>query len=318
MIITVTPNPAVDRTLQIGRLQEGAVHRAEAVRVEPSGKGVNVSRALTVNGLRAPAVLPVGGAEGAQLVALLDAEGVPHRAVPVGGSTRVNVSVCADGRVTKLNEPGPVLRPEDGPALLDAVTGLVDEAGTPGTPLWIVGSGSLPAGLDDGFYAELGARADRLGARFALDSSGPALREGLRARPSVVKPNLSELEELCGRRLPTLGVVVDAAREVGRATGGSVLVSLGRRGALLVDDDGVLLGRDDVPNPYPVGGGDNLLAGFLAGLSRGLSRARALREAVAWATVAVRTFGSVGRAVTEEDRASVRLASDPPDDLPST
>ena len=114
MIVTLTPNPSVDRTIEVDALHRGAVLRARATRVDPGGKGVNVSRALAANGRETRAVLPAGGWEGEQLAALLAPSDVPVVVVPVAGSVRANVSVVEpDGTVTKLNEPGPRLSAEE-------------------------------------------------------------------------------------------------------------------------------------------------------------------------------------------------------------
>lgn len=308
MIVTVTPNPALDRTLELDRLAIGELNRATAAAVEPSGKGVNVTRALTANGVPSLAVLACGGAEGAQLIALLDAEGVRHVAVPIAEPNRVNISVLAAGVDTKLNEPGPRLSAEEQDSLLAAI----ERHAEPGR--WVVGSGTLPAGLDADFYARAGERVRAAGGRFALDSSGPALRNGLAGRPALVKPNLTELAELAGGVPGTLGEVIDAAERVRATTGGAVLVSLGAHGAVLVDGKPPVHAHAAVADVRSaVGAGDNLLAGFLAGAVHpdGGDRERAAREAAAWASVAVRVRGSLARPVTDADRAAVDLDTDP-------
>src|SRR5215211_6300355 len=114
MIVTLTPNPSIDRTVRLDRLVPGAVNRTSRARVEASGKGVNVTRMLRARGVPSIAVLPAGGEEGDQLLALLAGHDVPVRAVPVGGPVRVNISVVSPGgQTTKLNEPGPLLSADD-------------------------------------------------------------------------------------------------------------------------------------------------------------------------------------------------------------
>ena len=108
MIITLTPNPSIDRAMVIDALRRGEVHRATSSRIDPGGKGVNVSRALSAQGSPTVAVLPAGGPEGHLMEELLDAAGVARRSVPVAGSLRMNISVLEpDGTTTKLNEQGP-------------------------------------------------------------------------------------------------------------------------------------------------------------------------------------------------------------------
>ena len=110
MIVTVTPNPSLDRTLHLPRLEPGAVNRATATMTEPSGKGVNVALALHGVGVEVCAVLPVGGSTGRELLSALDRLGLDTVGVPIAGAVRSNVSLVeADGRSTKVNEPGPAL-----------------------------------------------------------------------------------------------------------------------------------------------------------------------------------------------------------------
>ena len=176
MITTVTPNPAIDVTLDVPSLVRGEVHRTTGRHQEPSGKGVNVSRALTSNGIATTAVLPLGGSDGAELQHLLDDEGVRCRTVPIHGPVRVNISVTEpDGTATKLNQPGPDMTPQEIGRLLS----LAAEAAVGAT--WVLGSGSLPGAVAVDLYFRLGEIAHGCGARFALDSSGAAFLSGLAA-----------------------------------------------------------------------------------------------------------------------------------------
>ena len=120
MIVTLTPNPSIDRAVFIDALRRGEVHRATSSRIDPGGKGVNVSRALAAQGADTVAVLPSGGPEGHLLDDLLNTAGVAHASVPVSGAVRMNISVLEpDGTTTKLNEPGPTLSEAEVAALLD-------------------------------------------------------------------------------------------------------------------------------------------------------------------------------------------------------
>lgn len=142
MIVTLTPNPSLDRTVSVARLAPGAVHRVGTSTVEPAGKGVNVARALALHEVKARAVLPVGGAEGAQLLGLLgDLDAVT---VTVAGATRSNISIVTpEGTTTKLNEPGPPISAAEVGALVAAA--LEVAAGAE----WLVCSGSLPPGAPE-------------------------------------------------------------------------------------------------------------------------------------------------------------------------
>jgi 1-phosphofructokinase len=286
MIITVTPNPSVDRTVFIDALPRGAVVRSRRSRSEPSGKGVNVALALRAHGHEVIAVLPVGGAVGAQIVAMLDVAGLPLITVPIAGDVRSNVSLVEpDGTITKINEAGPVLDEAEAEALAVAALAKTDGAS------WLAGCGSLPAGLPENFYADLITEGRRRGVKVAIDSSGPALRAALPAGPDLVKPNVHELAEVVERPLTTLGDVADAAVALRQRGARSVLASLGADGALLVDESGVLHGRAAVPRVVSaVGAGDALLAGFLVA---GGSGRDSLRSALTWAAAAVQHEGTL-------------------------
>ena len=297
MIVTVTPNPSIDRTLRIPPLARGQVLRAESATAEAGGKGVNVSRALAAHGEATVAVAPLSAASEASFRALLG-DAAPLEVVPIAGPVRSNVSLVeTDGTVTKVNEPGPELDTAAVAALLDRVAELARSAD------WVAGCGSLPPGASVDFYARLAGRAPA-GVRVAVDADGPALAAAITGGVDLIKPNRAELEALLARRLSTLGDVIRAA--AGVVAGGvlGVLVSLGSDGAVYVDAAGASHADariDDVVNT--VGAGDALLAGFLAG---GANR-DALAEAVAWSVAACRSPGTRMRPVSDSDRAAVRV-----------
>ncbi|MEV7729049.1 1-phosphofructokinase [Streptomyces sp. NPDC087917] len=312
MILTVTPNPSLDRTYEVPALERGAVLRAAAERVDPGGKGVNVSRAVAAAGARTTAVLPLGGAPGTLIAELLGSQGVDVTAVSIAGQTRSNISIAEpDGTLTKINAPGPQLSPEESDLLLETVRGCSADAD------WIACCGSLPRGLEPSWYAELVTRAHAAGARIALDTSGPALPAALSARPDVIKPNAAELAEAVGRPLDTLGDVVKAAEELVDRGAGAVLASLGADGQLLVEAGGgawygtapVTAVRSDV------GAGDASLAGFLIA---GGSGPAALASALAHGAAAVQLPGSAMPTPADLRPDAVRVTQDLPLDLPLT
>ncbi len=286
MIITITLNPSLDRTLLVQHFERGAVLRADATRDDPGGKGVNVARALAAHGEQPCAVLPVGGSIGKALAAQLAEAGVRVEPVAIEGATRTNITVAEpDGTTTKLNEPGPYLSGEEIDGLLDAVTRLA------GSGDWVVLGGSLPPGVEPAVVPLFVDAAHHAGAAVALDTSGEALRAGLTHAPDLVKPNREELAEAVGATVATIADVIDACRVLLGGGAGRVLCSLGPDGAVYVDNEVSLHGsapRTDVRNT--VGAGDALLAGYLRAVGRGPEAA--LRTAVAWATAAVGTAGT--------------------------
>ncbi|SDK80272.1 1-phosphofructokinase [Glycomyces sambucus] len=307
MIVTVTANPSLDRTIAVDRLRRGRIHRAASDHVDPGGKGVNVSRALVANGHPTRAVLTTGGHAGAELLDLLAEAGVPVEEVPVSQGIRSNLTIAeADGTVTKLNESGPALRPtEIDELLVAAIAPTLDRAAS-----WIAGCGSLPPGVGADFYADLVARARDAGVLAAVDTSGPALAASLRARPDLVAPNRDELAEAAGTTVATLGDAVTAAEALRTAGAHAVLASLGPDGAILVDARGVHHAEAPLTGPVasPVGAGDAALAGFLAA---GGSGPDALAAAVAWGTATVALPGSTMPGPADLRLDTVRLTADP-------
>jgi len=288
MITTLTPNPSIDRAVFVDALDRGEVHRAAGSRVDPGGKGVNVSRALAAQGAATTAVLPIGGPEGRLLEELLDEAGVDHVGVPVAGMVRMNISILEpDGTTTKLNEPGPDLTPAEVDALLAATLGRSADAD------WVVACGSLSPGAPADLYAALVSRVRGRGGRVAIDSSGAPMAAAVAARPHLIKPNHEELAELVGRSLPTLDDVHRAAKDLVSAGIEVVAVSLGADGALLVTDAEVIHARATIPAPLStVGAGDCMLAGLLHGLSSGRTNGEALSTGVLWGAAAVTLPGS--------------------------
>ena len=301
--VTVTLNPSLDRTVELPRLAVGEVLRATGGHLHPGGKGVNVARALLANGRRAVAVLPAGGAVGAQLATLLSDEGVESVVVPIAGQTRSNVTVAeTDGTVTKINEPGPRLAQDE----LESVVGAAVDAAGPGS--WVVLCGSLPAGAAPDTYALIVRRLRDRGVRVAVDTSGPALVEAVAAGPDLVKPNAEELAEAVGRELASRADVIAAARELRDAGAGQVLVSLGADGAVLVGDE-VLVGTSVAAVPRStVGAGDAFLAGYLAAHDDG-PRA-ALASALAWGAAAVQLPGTQMPGPSDIDPATATVLPD--------
>ena len=303
MIVTLTPNPSLDRTVSIMDLQRGEVHRATSSRLDPGGKGVNISRALTAHRAPTLAVLPAGGPQGNLLAELLAEAGIEVAIVPIGGSIRANIALVEpDGTTTKINEPGPLLSGSEHDALLaGAVATLADQ------PSWLVGSGSLPPGVDEDLYAKLVRRCRDAGVNVAVDASGAALRHAVAAGPDLIKPNLEELEELVDRSLTTLREVLDAAADLVAHGVATVVVSLGGDGALLVSESVVAHAVAPVSSPLStVGAGDALLAGYLYATGNGSGAVEALCTGVAWGAAAVSLPGS--RMPTPADVAGVQVS----------
>ncbi|WFR84353.1 hexose kinase [Arthrobacter sp. Y-9] len=306
MIITLTANPSLDRTVELpGALARGEVQRATAVRSEAGGKGVNVSRALTASGLKTVAVLP--GDPTDPVVVGLASTGIPHQALPIGAPLRSNITLTEpDGTTTKVNEPGPELTADQRDALTALLLNESREAS------WVVLAGSLPPGFPADYYArltrwlrtELGSDAPRI----AVDSSGTPLLEainaGADAAPDLLKPNGEELAELAalagfseqhsGDELEADPVLAArAATAVVERGVGAVLATLGSKGAVLVTADGAWhASHAPIQAVSTVGAGDSSLAGYLLQAENGGSAVECLTQAVAHGAAAASLPGS--------------------------
>ena len=221
MIVTLTPAPAIDWTIEVDSFELGAVNRAVRSSREPSGKGVNVSWALHRAGVPTRAVFPAGGCTGERMAGLLSEAGLEHVVVDTGRDVRTNITLISPGSATKLNEQGTALSEEQTGRLREAIIGASVDASA------VLLCGSLPAGVPAIFVRNLVGTLKASGVEVVLDVSGEALELALAARPDLIKPNVHELAELTGRQLGTLGDVANAAEEARERGAGAVLASLG-------------------------------------------------------------------------------------------
>ncbi|WP_128984994.1 1-phosphofructokinase family hexose kinase [Streptomyces roseicoloratus] len=283
MILTVTLNTALDLTYRVPALVPHASHRVTQVIERPGGKGLNVARVLGALGHETVVTGFAGGATGETLRALLatTTAGRPvHDAlVPIGGSTRRTVAVvdAATGDTTQLNEPGPVITPDEWAAFTARFTELLDGARA------VALCGSLPPGIHVGAYAELVRLARAAGVPALLDTSGEPLRRGIAARPDIVKPNATELAQLTGSREPHR-----ATRDARRRGAHAVVTSLGPDGVLAATPDGLWQAAPPAPvQGNPTGAGDSAVAALLAGLVDGADWPTRLTHAVALSAATV-------------------------------
>ncbi|MDT8913270.1 1-phosphofructokinase family hexose kinase [Amycolatopsis sp. PS_44_ISF1] len=296
MILTVTPNTALDVTYTVDRLVPDEVHRVADVRRRAGGKGVNVARVLHALGADTRAIALAGGAAGRSAAQELAASGVPAELVPIAGETRLTTTVlsAADRSVTLFNEPGPEITAGEWAALAAAVARHRPEV--------LVLSGSLPPGAPPDGYARLAAS----GVPTVLDTSGEALLAGLAGKPAVVKPNARELVEVTG-----IHDVETAAGELRGAGAGAVVVSLGPEGMLAVTASGTWHAAPAaVLSGNSTGAGDAAVAGIALGIRHGEDWPRLLGRAVALSGAAV--LGPLAGDVDlphyhrEHDRVAVR------------
>ncbi|MFD4369793.1 1-phosphofructokinase family hexose kinase [Rhodococcus sp. NPDC058521] len=317
MIVTVTANPSIDRTVTLDdRLQRGTVLRAAGSSNDPGGKGVNVSRALAAANRDTIALLP-GNPDDPLLTAMTTA-GITYRAVPTSGRARTNITVTEpDGTTTKINEPGPAT-PESTLRAMEAdIVALAQNA------QWVVLSGSLPPLVPASWYADvvvtLRSALTGTQCKVAVDTSDAPLA-ALAGRfpesaPDLIKPNGEELAHIAGIAPHLLEsdalagdttATVDAARQLLADGVGAVLATLGAAGAVLVTPAGAW--RATAPRIVArstVGAGDSSLAGYLAAQLDGADPATCLCTAVAYGSAAASLPGTSAPSPEQVDVDSV-------------
>ncbi|APU15990.1 MULTISPECIES: 1-phosphofructokinase family hexose kinase [Actinoalloteichus] len=279
MILVVTANPALDVTYTVPALIPGAMSRVSSVHRRAGGKGINVARVLHALGAPTLALAPCGGADGRLVGADLAAAGLPHELSTIAGPTRRTVTIlsAADGTVTLVNEPGPVVSACEWDAVVSAVRRRVSRSSV------LVCAGSLPPGVPADGYAELIDLARRAGVPAVLDTSGAALLAGIAAGPALVKPNAEELRAVTGTADPLTGAL--AMRALGART---VFVSLGAEGMLAVTDGAAW--RAGVPRRLrgnTTGAGDAAVAGAALELAARSPWPEVLRSAVSVSSASV-------------------------------
>ncbi|MEI7958793.1 MAG: 1-phosphofructokinase [Verrucomicrobiota bacterium] len=258
-VVTVTLNPAIDRTVTISHFSQGAVNRVERTRDTPGGKGVNVAAALADAGHRVAVTGFLGRDNCGIFEALFAKKQIADRFVRMEGETRVGIKISdpAEHLTTDINFPGNAISPQD----IAALRGQIASLNAP----WFVLAGSLPPGVHPGIYRDLVVELKAAGSRVAVDTGGEPLRQALDAAPTVIKPNIDELEELLGRRLADEKAVLDAARSLVARGIALVVVSMGKNGACFVNAERAVIARPpDIAIRSTVGAGDAMVAGILS------------------------------------------------------
>lgn len=299
MILTVTLNAALDVTYEVAALVAHGTHRVQAVHERAGGKGVNAASVLTLLGVSATATGLAGGRVGDDIVADLDRRGIPNAFFRCADGSRrtVNVVSASDGDATIFNEPGPVVSGSEWAEVLAGLPALARSSGCAAVIL----AGSLPPGVPPDGYGQLVAALRETGVRVLLDADGPALRDGVRAGPDVVSPNLAELRAATGER-----DLVAGARALQAAGATDVCVSCGAEGlAVLTRDGRMLRARLEAPLAgNPTGAGDAVAAAVAAGLGESPDWPQLLTAAVSWSAAAV--LQPWGGAVAAADVARLR------------
>ncbi|MCE5200694.1 MAG: 1-phosphofructokinase [Armatimonadota bacterium] len=289
MIVTVTPNAAIDKTYTVEGFVLDRVHRPSASRTVAGGKGINVVRVLRTLGRSGTATGFVGGSTGESILQLIEQEGLDHDFVRVKDESRLCIAIVdpVNGTQTEINENGPQISEDEMQRMLDKISDLMSGRE------YVVMCGSCPPGVPKSFYADIIRMAHRAGVKTALDSSNDYLREGIKAAPYIVKPNLAELSQVAGRELLTLEEIVRAARNLKQYGVEITVVTMGRSGAIVTD--GVNTWKAVPPEiefASAVGSGDAFMAAFLDALLSSKSLPEALVIGTAAGAANATTFGA--------------------------
>jgi 6-phosphofructokinase 2 len=290
-IVTITLNPAIDKSSSIDHVVPERKLRCGPPRYEPGGGGINVSRAVRQLGGESKAVYLSGGLQGKRLQQLLDQDGLDHHSFEIEASTRENLVIYEEktGQQYRFGMPGPEVSEKEWRGFFDRLSAIG------GKPDFLVASGSLPPGVPEDFYARMARKCREAGIRLILDTSGKPLSAGVREGVFLLKPNVDELKTLAGRPdFDDEAHLEELARDLIRDGKNQVVVtSLGAAGAMLVwEDKCERLRAPTVSIKSKVGAGDSMVAGIVLSLARGKSIPDAARFGVAAGAAAVMTPGT--------------------------
>ena len=289
MIVTVTLTPALDKTVVLPGFRVDQVNRIQSLRLDPGGKGINVSKVLDALGTKSLATGILGGGTGRYIEKSLGEMGIACDFVWVEQETRTNLKVIdpVDHTNTDINEPGAPVSPAVLEAVFDKVKGAVSPVDI------VVLAGKAPAGAGDGVFADWITRLKPLDVRCYLDADAGLLIEGARAKPALIKPNDVELGRLLNRSFDGIADMAAAAQALVSGGIGTVVVSLGGDGALFVTRDIALRGHGlHVPVQSTVGAGDSMMASMAHGAATGMSFRDTCALAMAVSAAAVTTPGT--------------------------
>lgn len=289
MIHTLTLNPALDKTVVIPHFQIDAVNRIQTLRLDPGGKGINVSKVIRKMGGISRATALLGGSTGQMIQKMLENEGIEVDCIPVLGQTRTNLKIIdPDGRTnTDINESGAPLTPEQTETAFRHFMEQLQQEDL------AVLAGSVPAGTPHDIYAQYIRACREHGVKVFLDADGALFAEGVQAAPYLIKPNQDELSRFVGAPLTSLEEIRNAAHSLLELGIVKVVVSMGGQGALYVTRETCLYAPAlSVPVGSTVGAGDSVVAALALAEERGLTPEQTLALATATGAANVMCSGT--------------------------
>ncbi|MCC5910232.1 MAG: hexose kinase [Clostridiaceae bacterium] len=261
MILTITLNPAVDISYSLERLAIDDVNRCSNVIKTAGGKGLNVTRVISLVGENVCATGLLGGANGQFIINRLSKDEITNDFVEIKGETRNCIAILHEEKQTEILEVGPTILAEEKESFFKKYEALLEHTKI------VVASGSAPKDLGSEFYAKLIDITNQHNKKFLLDTSGEALVKALPAKPYLIKPNKDELSQLLKREIKDENTVIDALEEMVKYDIPYIIVSLGAEGAIaLVDGSIYKVSIPKIEAVNPVGSGDATMAGFAIAL----------------------------------------------------
>lgn len=288
MIITITMNPAIDKTVEIDAFVHGGLNRVCNITMDAGGKGINVSKTIKALGGESLATGFLSGNNGKFIQSALKELGIKNDFVYTEGETRVNTKIIeSSGIVTELNEKGPMTDRDDVRKLLEKIKPHLKEE------TLLVLSGSIPAGIPKNIYKDITEFAHQCGAKVFVDADGELFAEAMKARPDIIKPNKIELEQYLGMQLENENMIVAAGQAILVCGIKTVIISLGEKGAYFISKEHTLYSPGlSVETHSTVGAGDAMAAAFSFGMDKKLSFEMCAKLAMATSTGAVMTVGT--------------------------
>lgn len=289
MIITVTMNPAIDKTVDLDQMVHGGLNRLKNVIMDAGGKGINVSKTIKELGGETIAAGFIGGSGGVLIRKVLQEQGIKSDFVEIKNEVRTNLKVVeTDGNVTEFNEPGPVVSEEELELLTQKLLGYADE-----NALFVL-AGSIPNGVDKTVYMTLTKKLREKGAKVFVDADGELFINSLEAAPDIIKPNRHELEEFFHKdyRVDETELIAMGQKLMEKGIG-MIAISLGQMGALFLTKDRVLRCPGlKVEAHSTVGAGDAMVAALSYSLNQGLPIEECVKLGIATSAGAVTTKGT--------------------------
>lgn len=289
MITTVTLNPAVDKTIEIDDFQIGEVNRISSMRLDAGGKGINVSKVIQSLGGSSTAVGIIAGTSGDFIKNYLDSIKIENNFTTIDGKTRTNIKIVdkVNHTNTDVNETGPKVSKEDLNNVCENFCSNINQNSV------VIFSGSIPKNVDSNIYNVWIKKVNEKQAKCILDADGDLFKNGIKAGPYLIKPNIHELEEFFGQKIKNKMEAVKLSSQLFDYNVKIIVVSLGEEGALFIKRDLAILACGvKVEVKSTVGAGDSMVGALALAIDKGYDFEKAIKLSVACGTASVMTSGT--------------------------